>query len=636
MMNLNKNIGILKGKMLVFGGVYSNLQALKALQKVAEYEGVLPQNIICTGDIVGYCAQPSECLDAVQDWGIHAIQGNVEENIILGKDDCGCNFTEGGRCEMFSRMWFPYAVTKMTDRNIHYLNTIPQTLDFQYAGKYFHVLHGSAEQISEFVFKSTDWSVKANNFNKTNADVILAGHCGIPFVDENNGKIWLNAGVIGMPANDSTKNVWYVLLDDTEGVLSYSFHRLNYDFKKAHDLMVENELPVTYARTLVTGIWDSNEILPEKEAYEQGEPIDLDIKMPKKMPIEKRKKSLSVTGSPLTDTFFQLKVLNGKEIADTKFTSFSEKIAPLGFKPLKPTSIEIFQINIGKLCNQVCTHCHVDAGPDKKKENMSRETLEMCLDIIGKYPIKTVDITGGAPEMNPHFRWFVEECRKLGKQVIDRCNLTIIEANKKYYDLPEWFAENQVHIISSLPYFSKSRTDSQRGDGVFEDSISALKRLNAIGYGKEGSGLILDLVYNPSGAFLPGNQYSLENEFKKHLKQNFDIDFNSLFAITNMPIARFLDYLLETHNYEEYMTTLINAFNPTTVESLMCRSTISVSWDGYMYDCDFNQMLNLKVATEGVHIRDFDFETLMNRKIVLNQHCYGCTAGAGSSCVGEV
>ncbi|MBL7816716.1 MAG: arsenosugar biosynthesis radical SAM protein ArsS [Saprospiraceae bacterium] len=358
--------------------------------------------------------------------------------------------------------------------------------------------------------------------------------------------------------------------------------------------------------------------------------------MPKKTPIEKRKKSLSVTGSPLTDTFFQLKVLNGKEISDAKFTAFSDKIAPLGFKPLKPTGIEIFQINIGKLCNQVCTHCHVDAGPDKKKENMSRETLEICLDIISKYPVKTVDITGGAPEMNPHFRWFVEECRKLGKNVIDRCNLTIIEANKKYHDLPEWFAENQVHIISSLPYFSKSRTDSQRGDGVFEDSISALKRLNAVGYGKEGSGLVLDLVYNPSGAFLPGNQYSLENEFKKHLKQNFDIDFNSLFAITNMPIARFLDYLIETRNYEDYMTTLINAFNPTTVESLMCRNTISVSWDGYMFDCDFNQMLNLKVATQGVHIRDFDFEKLMNRNVILNQHCYGCTAGAGSSCVGEV
>ena len=354
------------------------------------------------------------------------------------------------------------------------------------------------------------------------------------------------------------------------------------------------------------------------------------------MSIHQRTKSLSVTGNQLADTFFQLKVLNGKELTDTRFPAFAHKIGEVGFKTLKPTGIDIFQINIGKLCNQTCSHCHVDAGPDKKVENMSRETLEICLDILSKYDIKTVDITGGAPEMNAHFRWFVEECRKLGKNVIDRCNLTIIQANKKYHNLPEWFAQNQVHIVSSLPYFSKTRTDSQRGDGVFEDSILSLQQLNAIGYGKEGSGLMLDLVYNPSGAFLPGSQTTLEKDFKSQLKRKYNIEFNSLFAITNMPISRFLDYLIESKNYEEYMTTLVNAFNPAAVANVMCRNTVSVSWDGLMYDCDFNQMLDLTVNTEGVHIRNFDFEKLMNRNIVLNQHCYGCTAGAGSSCGGEV
>ncbi len=354
------------------------------------------------------------------------------------------------------------------------------------------------------------------------------------------------------------------------------------------------------------------------------------------MSIHQRTKSLSVTGNQLADTFFQLKVLNGKELTDAKFPSFAEKIGEIGFKPLKPTGIDIFQINIGKLCNQTCAHCHVDAGPDKKVENMSRETLEICLDILSKYDIKTVDITGGAPEMNAHFRWFVEECRKLGKKVIDRCNLTIIEANKKYHDLPEWFAANQVDIVSSLPYFSKTRTDSQRGDGVFEDSILALQKLNAVGYGKEGSGLTLDLVYNPSGAFLPGSQVTLEKDFKSQLKRRFNIEFNSLFAITNMPISRFLDYLIESKNYEEYMNLLVNAYNPAAVANVMCRNTVSISWDGFMYDCDFNQMLDLHVATAGQHIRDFDFDALMSRNIVLNQHCYGCTAGAGSSCGGEV
>ena len=356
------------------------------------------------------------------------------------------------------------------------------------------------------------------------------------------------------------------------------------------------------------------------------------------MAIKQKTKSLSAKQSQLSDTFFQLQVLNGREIVDAQFPSFAQKIGNLGFRPFQPTDVEIFQLNIGKLCNQTCTHCHVDAGPDKKRENMSRANLEVCLNIIANTPsIHTVDITGGAPEMNSHFRWFVEECRKLNKKVIDRCNLTIIVANPKYYTLPEFFKKNQLHIISSLPYFSQSRTDKQRGDGVFNDSIKALQMLNEVGYGKEKTGLRLDLVYNPSGAFLPSNQMTLEAEFKRQLNRKYGIVFNHLFVITNLPISRFLDYLLEMGKYETYMNKLVNAFNPTTVSDLMCRNTISISWDGYIYDCDFNQMLDLKVSTKKVqHIKDFDKNTLMKRAIVLNQHCYGCTAGAGSSCVGEI
>lgn len=220
---------------------------------------------------------------------------------------------------------------------------------------------------------------------------------------------------------------------------------------------------------------------------------------------------------------------------------------------------------------------------------------------------------------------------------MNRCNLTVILSNKKYHDLPEFFRDHEVQIISSLPYFSKTRTDSQRGDGVFEDSIKALKMLNEAGYGKEGTGLILDLVYNPTGAFLPAGQETLEPEFKRQLDRRYGIVFNNLFAITNLPISRFLEYLLETDNYESYMETLSEAFNPTTVNGVMCRNMVSVSWDGYIYDCDFNQMLELKVAPKNTqHIRDFDAETLLNRDIILNQHCYGCTAGAGSSCGGEI
>ena len=350
------------------------------------------------------------------------------------------------------------------------------------------------------------------------------------------------------------------------------------------------------------------------------------------MGVKQKTKSLKRTNNALSDTFMQLQVLNGKERVDHKFENFAAKIG----KPIQPKAVEVFQLNIGKLCNQTCGHCHVDAGPDRKEENMNRATLEKCLEIITKYKIPTVDITGGAPEMNPHFRWFVEECTAIGAQVIDRCNLTIIKANPVYADLPQFLAKNKVHIVSSLPYFTKTRTDNQRGDGVFEDSIAALQLLNEAGYGKEGTGLQLDLVFNPSGAFLPGDQASLEAEFKRQLKRRFDIEFNNLFAITNLPISRFLDYLLESGNYESYMKELVEAYNPDTVEGLMCRNTISVSWDGFVYDCDFNQMLDLKVAANSQHIDDFDMDALAGRDIVLNQHCYGCTAGAGSSCGGEI
>ncbi len=354
------------------------------------------------------------------------------------------------------------------------------------------------------------------------------------------------------------------------------------------------------------------------------------------MGLKQKGQSLKRRNSELSDTFVQLRVLNDNEKLGSNFIPFTKQVREAGHVSLRPGTLEIFQINIGKLCNQTCAHCHVDAGPDRKVENMSWETLNRCLEIIDEGKIGKVDITGGAPEMNKHFRWFVKECRKMNVHVMDRCNLTIINAHEDYADLPQFFAENQVQVISSLPYFNKSRTDRQRGDGVFESSILALKKLNAVGYGKSESDLILDLVYNPSGAFLPGKQASLEAEFKRQLKRKYDIEFNSLYAITNLPVSRFLDYLIETGNYQSYMNELVEAFNPATIEGLMCRNTISVSWDGYMYDCDFNQMLDLKINAPFNHIDEIDLSSLGNRNIVLDQHCYGCTAGAGSSCGGEI
>lgn len=347
-------------------------------------------------------------------------------------------------------------------------------------------------------------------------------------------------------------------------------------------------------------------------------------------------KSLKAQGNVLADADYQVELLETDNHNLYRLVPFQQNMEIASLFPLRPVSIEIFQVNVGKMCNQVCKHCHVDAGPDRK-EIMTRQTMQLCLDAINNNPsIRTVDLTGGAPELNPDFRWFVEQIKLSGKHIIVRCNLTIILANKRFYDLPEFFKQHNIEVVSSLPSYSRDRTDRQRGDGVFEDSIKALKMLNAVGYGIAGSGLTLNLVYNPAGAFLPPSQTALEKEFKDALLKDFGIVFNNLYTITNMPISRYLDYLLQSGNYEKYMEKLIDAFNPAAAANVMCRNTISISWDGYLYDCDFNQMLDLKVSCNSKHLSDFNAANLINREIIVNQHCYGCTAGLGSSCGGAV
>lgn len=347
-------------------------------------------------------------------------------------------------------------------------------------------------------------------------------------------------------------------------------------------------------------------------------------------------KSLQKRESDLANSNRQIEILSNGIFKNGELPTFKNKISETGQFPLKAKKLEILQINVGYMCNQVCDHCHVDAGPDRK-EIMTRDTMRQCLDVIKNTGAHTLDLTGGAPEMNPDFRWFVEEAAKAGiKDFIVRSNLTIIRANKKYYDLPQFFKKHNVHVVSSMPHWTRGKTDKQRGDGVFDKSIKALQELNAIGYGMPNSNLRLDLVYNPSGAFLPGNQMAMEKDFKKALKDDFDIQFHNLFAITNLPIARFLDYLIASENYEDYMYSLVEAYNPSAVSNVMCTNTLSISWDGYLFDCDFNQMLNLPVNSKSKHISQYNEELLEGRDIVISQHCYGCTAGAGSSCQGVV
>ena len=343
-------------------------------------------------------------------------------------------------------------------------------------------------------------------------------------------------------------------------------------------------------------------------------------------------KSLKARQSELAMVDKQLEIISALD----NQPRFADKLRNIGLFPLRPKSVETLQINIGYMCNQTCKHCHVDAGPDRK-EVMTKQTMQYCLDAIDNSKVKTIDITGGAPEMNPHFVWFIEQLSFREIHIIIRSNLTILVTNKKYRSYPDLFKKHKVEIIASLPCYTKENTDKQRGDGVFTASISAIKLLNSIGYGIHATGLVLNLVFNPIGPSIAPNQEALEKDYKKLLKDHFDIVFNKLYTITNLPISRFLDYLVAAGRYQEYMAKLIEAFNPNAAKSVMCRNTISVSWDGALYDCDFNQMLEMKVDnTAAQNIREFELNSLEERKIAVNNHCYGCTAGSGSSCQGSL
>ena len=357
----------------------------------------------------------------------------------------------------------------------------------------------------------------------------------------------------------------------------------------------------------------------------------------------KRTTSLYGRRTPLAAPAQQLRALDDVPLGDgpTGTGSFHADLGASGWRGgLTPAPLEIFQINVGKLCNMTCRHCHVDSGPDRVEENMDRERVDACLAAIDRilaHPdggsLHTVDLTGGAPELNPHFEYLVDECVARGLHVIDRCNLTILRV-RRYQHLPQWFAARGVEVACSLPHYRKMGTDAQRGDGTYGKSIEALKALNAAGYGQGDPRRMLTLVTNPVGSFLAGAQDSLEREWKAALERNHGVTFDRLFALNNMPMSRYLEWLIEKGQLEAYMDKLLAAFNPGAIDGLMCRNTISVGWDGRIYDCDFNQQLEMDAAVPFANVADFDLEAWQNRTVRTARHCYGCTAGAGSSCGG--
>lgn len=339
--------------------------------------------------------------------------------------------------------------------------------------------------------------------------------------------------------------------------------------------------------------------------------------------------------TPITEIKKKKSLEEIRFLENVEIESFSSKLEYYKQLPLKPTSLDILQINLGYLCNQICNHCHVNAGPSRR-ELMSVAMMEHCLNALDKGGFNTVDLTGGAPEIHPDFKWFVEEISKRNVKIIVRSNLTILTFHEDYAYLPEFFKKHKIEVIASMPCYTLENVDKQRGEGVFDASIKGLQLLNSLGYGLV-SDLNLHLVYNPGGPSLPGSQEGLEKDYKKMLKDKFEIHFNSLYTITNMPISRFLNDLKSQNKVEHYMHLLVDNFNLAAVENLMCRNTISVRWDGTIFDCDFNQMLHLPISEKtSNHIQNFNTEKLLNRNIVLKNHCYGCTAGAGSSCQGAI
>jgi radical SAM/Cys-rich protein len=315
---------------------------------------------------------------------------------------------------------------------------------------------------------------------------------------------------------------------------------------------------------------------------------------------------------------------------------FADQLRERELWPLTRFAVVTLQVNVGKRCNQACHHCHVEAGP-KRTEIMPRSVAERVIELLERTPtVALVDITGGAPELNPHFRWLVKEARRLGRQIIDRCNLTVL-FEPGMDDLADFLAAHDVRIVASLPCYQAENVESQRGRGVFNLSIEALRQLNQLGYGRPGSGLALDLVYNPLGASLPPAQAELEGRYKDELLSRFGVVFNQLLTITNMPIKRFAHMLDRTGQHEAYMGLLVNHFNPSTVAGLMCRSLVSVGWDGQLYDCDFNQMLALPLGAGAATVWDIEsLDSLCGAPVATGNHCFGCTAGAGSSCSGAL
>ncbi len=598
-------------RIALMGGAYGNVPAFQACLDDARRQRCSIRAFL--GDAIGCCGHSDEILDLIRAEFEIVVAGNHEQQAAAGNNGCGCGYSSA-EDEQASCQAFAFADKELSENHRRWLAMWPNEHRLDTPAGTMLLCHGSPRKTNEFLYES--------NFCDTQLRDMLeaAGVCG--FVCTHSGIPWLrdlseagfaaNCGVVGKPDHDGDPAVHYLILELTEDAVTAEIRRVEYDHEGWATQLRHEGVDVVFVEPLITGIWTVGvKSLPPVEQIVHRRPAG-------------GRRRLNWRKAGTTGPSLLLPILPAEN-------RFDRQLIRTGVAALKPLCVKTVQVNVGLKCNLACHHCHVESSPARTEE-MTWETMQWVLAAAYKAGAETIDITGGAPEMNPKFRRFVDVALQQGYAVMVRTNLTIMNKDG-YTDLPQFYASRGVHLVASLPCYLETNVDRQRGRHVYQESIEIIQRLNAVGYGIREN-LPLDLVYNPGGPSLPPEQTALEEAYRRELGQQFDIRFTHLYTITNLPIGRFLNDLERQGYARQYQDLLERTFNPDTLDGLMCRHQLHVGWDGTVYDCDFNYALKLPAGSG--HIRDFDPADFLTRQIITGGHCFGCTAGGGSSCGGSL
>ncbi len=598
-------------RIALMGGAYGNVPALRACLEDARGQACTQYGFL--GDAIGCCGHSDEIVDLIRAEFDMVIAGNHERQAAAGKNECGCGYSSA-EDEQASCQAFAYASRSLSEDNRRWLATWPALYRLNTTAGLILLCHGSPRKTNEFLYQSgLDEKSLRSMLTNSRACGFVCTHSGLPWLrDIGEAGVAANCGVVGKPDHDGDPAVHYLILEVTGAGVAVEIRRVEYDHETWAAQLRREGVAEVYVEPLATGIWTVGvKSLPPVERVVQRRPAGGCLRL------NWRKVATAAFKITLT-------VLPAEN-------RFDRQLSRTGIAALQPLSIKTVQVNIGLTCNLACHHCHVESSPTRAEE-MTWETMQWVLAAAYKAGAEAIDITGGAPEMNPNFRRFVDAALQQGHGVMVRTNLTIM-LKDGYTDLPRFYASRGVHLVASLPCYLETNVDKQRGRHVYQESIAIIQRLNALGYGIREN-LPLDLVYNPGGPALPPEQSALEEAYHRELGQQFDIRFTRLYTMTNLPIGRFLHDLERQGYARQYQDLLERTFNPDTLDGLMCRHQLHVGWDGTIYDCDFNYALKLPAGSG--HIRDFDPADFLTRRIVTGSHCFGCTAGCGSSCGGSL